>query len=77
MSEDKYAYFHERQALNDRLAGLSWQMGRIWKEYLRYKEMQDAVLKRIAELDKTEDYGDSEQQWLGHAVPTWQGNEFQ
>lgn len=69
MNQDKYAYFHERQALTDRLASLSWQMARIWKEYERYKGMQDAVLKRLTELDREEDYGITEQQYLGNEQP--------
>lgn len=56
MSEDKYAYFHERQALTDRLAKLSWEMARVWKEYEHFKGMQDTVLKQLAELDKEIDY---------------------
>lgn len=66
MSEDKYAYFHERQALTDRLAKLSWEMARVWKEYEHFKGMQDTVLKRLAELDKEEDYGETEQRFLGN-----------
>lgn len=66
MEKDKYAYFYERQALNDRLAHINFEMNRRWKEFLHYKTMQDNVLKRIAELDKGEDYGDTEQNWLGN-----------
>lgn len=64
--EDKYAYFNERQALSDRLAHISFEMNRVWKEYLHYKEMQDNVLHRIAELDTPEDFGETEQKFLGN-----------
>lgn len=48
---DHYSYFNERQALSDRLAHISFEMGIAAAKWNHLKGLQDGVLQRIAALD--------------------------